>query len=139
MKLKKAFEKAQVLVIEQALKIQGTALGAALLLSPSVACAASITEDITGLFKNTGTLVWTAYEGIVLIIGGVCLLSIGKELLPAVLDARLRESPEFKNHCRNAVISVVVVLAFALAPLWAPNLLEFFAGSNTISFSSGSK
>lgn len=131
MKLKKVFEKAQVLIIEQALKIQGTALGAALVAAPGIAYAAEgdFTTKVSGMFNNMSSIIWAVYEGIVLIIGGVCLISVGKELLPAILDSKLRESPEFKAHCRNAIVAVVTTLAFALAPLWVPSLFSFFGAS----------
>lgn len=148
MKRTNTIGKAVATVREHYMKVQLAALGALMTFGPCGTALAkndsSIITNIDSAFNNVSSLVWAVYEGIVLIVGGICLVSVGKELLPAILNAKLRESPEFKSHCRNAVIAVVTTLAFALAPLWVPALFSFFgAGTSgtadsTISWSNSS-
>lgn len=121
-------------IVRNQAKICLAALAALLLLSSGTALAA-VTDDITQFAKNANSLIVVVYEGIVIVIGSLCLLSVGKELAPAIINSKLRESPEFKGHVKSAVLAVVVTLAFALAPLWVPSLFDFFGASGKIDFS----
>lgn len=109
--------------------------------APTLAFAEETTGDSSLLgqvgtfFTNSNSLIVAVYEGLVLIVGAVVLLSVGKDLVPAAIDSNKRQSPEFKQHVQDAVIAVVVVLAFALAPIFIPAIVDFFAPSNKISFS----
>lgn len=117
-------------------QLSAAALAGLLMLCSGTAWAdGDITSDITGFAKNINTLLVVVYEGIVLVIGSLAMLSVGKELVPAIVDSKKREGAEFKQHIRNAVLAVVVTLAFALAPLWVPALFSFFGVGDSIDWS----
>ncbi len=120
-------------------QLSSAALAALMLLCAGTAWAeGDITGDISGFAKNVNTLLVVVYEGIVVVIGSLTLLSVGKELVPAVLKPDRREGSAFKQHVQHAVIAVVVTLAFALAPLWVPALFSFFGVGDGIDWSMSS-
>lgn len=116
-------------------------------LSPSLAFAegesagdGGLTSQVTQLFSNTNTLILTVYWGIVAIIGGLTLVIIAAKLIHCLFSTEGEgvNSPTFKRLATDAVWAVVVVLAFALAPVFIPLVVSFFGGSSDVvsSFSS---
>lgn len=85
-------------------------------------------EALSGFFSNTQNLLLTIYEGLLLIIGAVLLISILKELIPAIFDARKRESMNFKERITSVIIGIAIYIVLALAPIWVPLAVTFFGG-----------
>lgn len=85
-------------------------------------------STLSTFFNNTNTLILSVYEGLVLIIGGVLLIKFLITAIPAMLDARKKESAEFKSRITDIILAVAVYLAAALAPVWLPLLVTFFGG-----------
>ena len=85
-------------------------------------------ETLTAFFSNINNLIDVIYEGILLIIGGVLLVSVLKELIPAIFDARKRESMNFKERITSVIIGIGIYILAALAPVWIPLAVDFFGG-----------
>ena len=85
-------------------------------------------ETLNNFFKNTDSLLLACYEGLILIIGVIWLISMLKEVIPAMLDSRKKESPEFKEKVSSLIRGLAIYIVAALAPMWLPMAVTFFSG-----------
>lgn len=91
---------------------------------------------LTAFFQNNYQLLLIIYEGLLLLVGGVLLVSVLKELIPAMMDSRKKESPEFKEKVSSLIRGIVIFVLAALAPIWVPLLVHFFGGASGFETSS---
>ena len=98
------------------------------------------TGDITTFFNNIQKSGYAIWAGVCVVVGLIVLIAVSKDLVPALLNKRKMESPEFKDAAKSALVVVIATLMLALAPTWVPSLIEFFGGANSIvsSFSAAS-
>ena len=85
-------------------------------------------ETLKGFFQNTDDLLVICYEGLIAIVGVIWLISMLREIIPAMLDARKKESPEFKEKVSSLIRGFAIYIVAALAPVWLPLAVEFFKG-----------
>lgn len=90
---------------------------------------------LKSFWTNTDTLLTICYEGLITIIGVIALISLLKELIPAMLDARKKESPEFKEKVSSLIRGFAIYLVAALAPIWLPLCVTFFQGLGSMATS----
>lgn len=91
------------------------------------AFADSLTEEISNQFNNVNSVILALWYGIIGIVGGFTLVSIGKELIPGIANAKKRQSPEFKDHMQNAIIAAVILIVLAILPVIIPLAVQFFS------------
>lgn len=95
----------------------------------------TLLSDVSGLFDNMSLFAVVVYEGFVGLAFVIALISICKELLPAILNANKEERAQFKGRITAAITAVVVLIALALAPVLVPAAVSFFGGTADIGIS----
>lgn len=90
------------------------------------------TGDITNFFNNIQKSGYAIWAGVCVVIGLIVLIAVSKDLVPALLNKRKMESPEFKDAAKSALVVVIATLMLALAPTWVPSLIDFFGGAGSV-------
>lgn len=114
------------------------AIAAMALAAPDIALAtdaATLTDDVKGLFGNIQNLAFVVYEGIIGCAAVIAFISIGKELIPALLSSNREERAQFKGRISAAIVTIVVLVALALAPVLVPAAVSYFGGTADIGMS----
>ena len=85
-------------------------------------------ETLKNFFTNADNLLIIIYEGLIALVGVIWLISMLREVIPAMLDARKKESPEFKEKVSSLIRGFAIYIVAALAPVWLPLAVSFFEG-----------
>lgn len=85
-------------------------------------------KTLQNFFEHTDDLLVIIYEGLIAIVGVIWLISMLREIIPAMLDARKKESPEFKEKVSSLIRGFAIYIVAALAPVWLPLAVQFFDG-----------
>lgn len=101
----------------------------------SEAASGTLLGDVSGLFANLSGLAVVVYEGIIGLAFVITLISVSKELIPAIMNSNKEERAQFKGRVTAAIVAVVVLLALALAPVFVPAAVSYFGGTADIGMS----
>ena len=84
------------------------------LASPVFAFADDYKSTINSITERGSELLNTIGYAILILIAGLALISLGKEILPAIFA---KETPEFKTHTKVAIVVIVMCIIAGFLPL----------------------